>query len=30
MFAILIYDTHEKKVYLFRDPSGKKTFILLC
>ena len=24
MFAILIYDTHEKKVYLFRDPSGQK------
>tara|TARA_E500000178_G_scaffold289531_1_gene292671 strand:- start:2804 stop:4570 length:1767 start_codon:yes stop_codon:yes gene_type:complete len=24
MFAILIYDTHEKKIHLFRDPSGQK------
>ena len=24
MFAILIYDTHDKKIHLFRDPSGQK------
>ncbi len=24
MFAILIYDTHQKKIHLFRDPSGQK------